>query len=90
VPWSPELETLDQLLGGELSLAIIRTLYSNNERFDQAILGLLTEGDVVLLSTDGANIPEWRWKELFSGPSLATHLSLFKLRITEKGARKIA
>jgi hypothetical protein len=87
---SPELETLDQLLGGDLSLAIIRTLYPNDEGFNQAMISLLREGDVVLLSATGAHIPPWRHTELFANPSVSIGPDTLKLRITEKGARKIA
>jgi len=34
---TPELETLDQLLGGDLSLAIVRQLYSDDEAFKRGV-----------------------------------------------------
>jgi hypothetical protein len=41
---SPELETLDQLLGGDLPLTTIRELYPNDAAFLQGVLGLLKSG----------------------------------------------
>jgi hypothetical protein len=35
---SPELETLDQLAGGDMSLAVIRRLYPDVDRFVMAFL----------------------------------------------------
>ena len=37
---SPELETLDQLLGGALALAIIRGCYPDHDRFVRGVSGL--------------------------------------------------
>ncbi len=43
---SAELETLDQLLGGVLSLAVIRNLYPDGDAFRRGVFGLLSSGDV--------------------------------------------
>jgi len=86
---SPELETLDQLLGGDLSLAIIRTLYPDDDRFRQGLTGLLHSGDVRLLALGGDEIPSWRWPEFFADPAASIDLDHFKLRITKQGASKI-
>ena len=38
---SPEIETLDQLLGGEMPLSAIRQLYPDQSGFEGEMLGLL-------------------------------------------------
>ncbi len=60
---SAELETLDQLLGGALSLAVIRNLYPDGEAFRRGVFGLLSSGDVCLLMIDQTIVPSWRWRE---------------------------
>jgi len=85
---SPELETLDQLLGGELSLAIVRKLFPDDERFLRGIRSLLFCGDVSLLSADGSNLTNWR--ELLTAPVTPIQLNGLKLRITDQGIRTIS
>jgi len=81
---SPELETLDQLLGGSLQLAVIRGLYSDDFAFARGIHGLLAAGDVRL--SDGATeVPQWQW-----GQALAGDLAGLRLDITSAGSRRIA
>jgi hypothetical protein len=80
---SPELETLDQLLGGDLPLATIRGLYPDDASFQRGVLGLLQEGDIALIA-DG-DVPQWRWRDV-----LAAIPHGFILRLTEQGAKKIA
>jgi hypothetical protein len=62
---SAEIETLDQLLGGELPLAVIRQFYSDDAAFIRGILGLLDEGDVRIIAQDKSDVLEWQWRELF-------------------------
>jgi len=45
---SHELETLDQLQGGELHLSIVATLFPSTGVFRRAVMGLLSCGDVIL------------------------------------------
>jgi len=47
---SAELETLDQMLGGDLRLEAISKLFPSSGAFEQGVLGLLSCGDVVLLT----------------------------------------
>jgi len=87
---SPELETLDQLLGGDLPLPIGRRLYPNDQTFGHATVGLLFCGDARLVSPDGSDLPQSRRCEVFfSQPTLPTELDNLKLRITEQGVRRI-
>ncbi len=83
---SLELETLDQLLGGEMPLTVIRSIYPSGERFRQALLGLLAGGDVELVDGDGGLVPHWNWR-----PSLeVVDACPLQLRLTDRGARRIS
>ncbi|HEX7287161.1 MAG TPA: hypothetical protein VF532_13325 [Candidatus Angelobacter sp.] len=84
-----ELETLDQLLGGELSLAVIRQVYPDEEAFRRGVHGLLTAVDVSLLTSDGTQMPAWRWRELFIEGAVMQRPDNFNLAISEAGAKKI-
>jgi hypothetical protein len=80
---SPELETLDQLLGGDMPLAVIRTVYPDLNRFTGGMMGLLKDGQVRLFE-GGVEVSSWRWREALSG-SLAD----FRVQITDKGITQI-
>ena len=45
---SPELETLDQLLGGDLPIGVIRGFYESEERFCRASMAMLRDGHIRL------------------------------------------
>ena len=85
---SPELETLDQLLGGDLTLRIVRTYFPSDDAFAKAVLGLLKGGDVRLLNADESEVPHWRWRGCFSGGT-ADRAEL-RLDLTEQGVRRIS
>jgi len=87
---SPELETLDQLLGGDLSLTIVRMLYSDADAFLRGLQGLLSNGDVRLFSIEGPEVPDFQWRELFRDKSVLDKLASLKLKITQRGADKVA
>ena len=86
---SPELETLDQLLGGDLSLSILIRVYPNDGAFTKAIHGLLMAGDVRLKTVEDNDVPQRRWRELFLEGTVLSDLAAFKLSITQKGVAKI-
>jgi hypothetical protein len=81
---SPELETLDQLLGGDLSAAVVLGLYADAAAFRRGAGALLKCGDVALLC-DGIEIPAWQWPALLSGD-----LAGLRFRLTPQGARRVA
>jgi hypothetical protein len=82
---SPELETLDQLLGGDLPLSLIRSLFAEEQRFVRGLLALLGTGEVRLLDSNGVEVPRWQWQEVLKTACASHHLS-----ITDLGARRIA
>jgi hypothetical protein len=83
---SPELETLDQLLGGDMSLTVIRGLFENHDRFARAIAAMLDAGEVRLVDSDGTELPGWRWREVLAAE---TEAGDFWLSITDAGARRV-
>lgn len=87
--YSPELETLDQLLACDMPLAVIAKVYPTSDHFRRGISGLLNEGDVVLLDSEGAEVPRWKWRQLFSTDNVQEDLRTFRLRITPHGAKKV-
>lgn len=86
---SPELETLDQLLGGDLPLSTIQSLYSNVNAFRHGVHELLKSGDVRLLTAQGDEVAEWRWRELFVEGAIAEQSEDFRLEITDQGSKRI-
>jgi len=80
--YAPELETLDQLIGSDMPLTVIATLYSTAEAFHQGVQGLLSCGDVLLMDADGNAVPEWRWREIFAPGVPTQQLGQFRLRVT--------
>jgi hypothetical protein len=86
---SPELETLDQLLTHDMPVSLIASLYPTPDSCKKGLLGLLHEGDVVLLDQHDREVPQRRWRELFSPSSLYDGLWNLRLRITPQGAKKI-
>ena len=88
-PLSPELETLDQLLGGDLPLAVICGLFGDDARFAQGILAMLDAGDVRLLAADGVQVPRWQWPEVLGATPGETARAEARLAITQAGVRRI-
>jgi hypothetical protein len=84
---SPELETLDQLLGGDLTLAVVRGLFETDERFVRAVLAMLDAGEIRLYA-NGVEVPRWRWRDMLSAPG-QSGLAEPRLTITEAGARRV-
>jgi len=86
---SPELETLDQLLGNDLPLGIVLRIYPDESAFKRGVLGLITGGDVNLFTNDDVEVPSWRYRELFDDGIVMLQMERMKLRITPQGARRI-
>ena len=87
---SPEMETLDQLLGGEMRLSIIRQVYDSDDAFMQGTLRLLQGGDVKLGDRMRAEVPRWRWRPLFEQSEVLSALESFTLSVTTIGAAKVS
>jgi hypothetical protein len=89
--YSSELETLDQLLGGDMPLRVIRTVFPDHSRFVKGISGLIRNGDIVLLQ-GGTEIPPWKLRELLdeSAPLTDQDMEGLSLHLTEQGTARIA
>jgi hypothetical protein len=83
--WSPEMETLDQLLGGDMPLMVIRQVYPDPARFARGVGGLLAAGEVRLVAADGAEVPPWQWREVLA----ANPLPDMAVSLTPAGAQRI-
>ncbi|HTX75876.1 MAG TPA: hypothetical protein VMD29_06695 [Terracidiphilus sp.] len=86
---SPELETLDQLLGGDLYLGAVLCLFPDAAAFKRGVLALIASGDVRLLTTDDKEVPHWRCRELFAHLTAEQEIEQMKLRITAQGVLRI-
>jgi hypothetical protein len=84
------METLDQLLGGEMRLSIIRRFYDSDASFVRGTLGLLQNGDVRLFDESHTEVPQWRWRPLFEDGEVLAALPSFTLGITKAGAAKVS
>jgi hypothetical protein len=87
---SPELESLDQLLGGDTSLATIRGIFADDQALQRAVYALLKAGEVRLVTRDQVTVPSWRWRELFVDGNITHELLAFRLQITVQGASRVS
>lgn len=85
---SPELETLDQLLGGELPIHVIRGLFADDKAFIRATLAMLEAGDIRLIRDDGSLVVPHEWENFVS--AALEERSVGKFSITDQGARRIS
>ena len=86
---SPELETLDQLLGGDMSVSAIVAIYPSPDDCRSGLLGLLAAGDVRLLTPERLEAAEYEWRALFSQQDWIQALNDYRLSITQEGTSKI-
>lgn len=82
---SPELEMLDQLLGGNLPVAVVRSCFTDDQRFVHAALLMLNAREIKLLDEDGTDIPKWKWSEI-----LKSNTGNPRVQITDGGVKRIA
>jgi hypothetical protein len=87
---TPELEVLDQLLGGDLSLAVIADLFPSQANCRQAIGAMVKAGDVCILDAEGEALPAWRYRELENAPDTWSRTTPYQLSITENGAKRVS
>jgi hypothetical protein len=87
---TPEIEVLDQLLGGDLPLNVIDSLFSERSRCQRAIFEMLRSGEVTLLDPEGNNVPTWRYRDLQEQPDFWIKGTRYRIAITDKGARRVS
>lgn len=85
---SPELEVLDQLLGGDLPVNEVRKLFPDDDAFWKSVSGLIHGGDVMLLD-QGVSVLDWRVRQLVESGTISDSTHSFLLHLTDQGASKI-
>jgi hypothetical protein len=90
VAMTPELEVLDQLVGGDLSLAVIADLFPDQDRCRQAIGAMLKAGEVCILDAQGQALAAWRYRELEDAPDTWSKATAYRLSITDAGAKRVS
>lgn len=86
---SPELDTLDQLQGGDMPLSVVRRIYLDDVGFARSIHALLRGGDIRLFKKPAEAIPSWQWRELFEEGKWRDASSDLWVDLTELGARRV-
>ncbi len=81
---SPELETLDQLLGGDLPVAVVRSFYPDDERFILATLAMLNAGEIALLDAERVEVLKWDWPRF-----LTKSHDRCRLKLLDRGIERI-
>ena len=84
--YAPELEVLDQLLGGPMPLQVIAGLFPNREHCHRAISAMLKDGQIEILDREGHPLPFWHFREESVLPGFRDRGTGFQAEITEKGA----
>ena len=87
---SPELETLDQLLGGDMPLGVVTSLFPDEAHARRAIVAMLAAGELRLLDADGAAVSAWQVSELERQSGSWRSDTQYRLTLTDAGARRIA
>lgn len=87
---TPELEVLDQLLGGDLSLTTIADLFPDQDRCRRAIGAMLKAGEVRILDAGGQELPAWRYREVEAAPDTWSKATTYRLSITDAGAKRVS
>jgi hypothetical protein len=85
----PELEVLDQLIGGDLPLNAIAGLFPDRDHCHQALTAMLKSGEINILDGSGQLVPAWRFRELQGTEDLWSEGTPYRLSITEVGAKRI-
>lgn len=86
---SPEIEVLDQLLGGDLPLSVVVDLFADEVHARKAISAMVESGQVELLE-NGTPLPLWRLREVTSQEHSLRTETRYQLSITEAGAKKVS
>ena len=87
--FSSELETLDQLLGGDLVLTVVRSFYESDDKFKAGVRGLVRDRCAILIH-DGCSVPEWKVAEILRQPITPEILSQYALSITDSGVSRVS
>jgi len=86
---SPELDVLDQLVGRNLPLNVIASLFPEQDHCRRAIQAMLLEGQVRIVDVEGVAIPDWRYRELQFQPEFWASGTPYRMSITDFGAKRV-
>ena len=86
---SPEVEVLDQLLGYALPLNVIAGLFPDQDHCRRAVRAMLLDGQVRILDAEGAEISDWRYRELECRPEFWASGTPYKMSLTDLGVKRV-
>ena len=85
---SPEREVLDQLLGGDMPLGVMASLFPDEAHARRAIAAMLAAGELKLFDAEGTALSPWQLRELERQPSSWRADTQYRLAITDAGVRR--
>jgi len=86
---TPEIEVLDQLLGGDLPLNVIAGLFPSLSLCQTALSSMVLDGQVNVLDPSGSVIPAWRLRELWAECESWRAGTEYRVTVTDEGARRV-
>jgi hypothetical protein len=86
---SVEIEVLDQLLGGDMPLSVVVSLFPDEAYARRAIVAMLTDGELALRDPDGLTLSLSQVRELERQPSPWNRHTQYRLALTDAGARRL-
>lgn len=89
---APEVDVLDQLCGGPLSLTVALSIFGDVERAQKALRFLNAEGSVEFVGAGDKNdpaLPDWQVRQIIDSlPQLPDEFAHVHLRLTGRGYEK--
>ena len=86
MPWLPEMEMIEQLIGGDLPLAAVRSLFDSDERA-RKVVGLYLGKGIVVFTRQECTMPLWESLALLRNPEPLERHEQVRVLLTEYGAR---
>jgi hypothetical protein len=86
MPCPPELELVDQLLGGDMPHRLVCTFF-RDEAHARRVLAVYISRGVVVLSEESGELPAWRSQEILRSPQPLVGYEKTRVGLTDKGAK---
>jgi hypothetical protein len=86
MPWLPEMEMIDQLIGGDLPLTAVSRLFDSDERA-RKVVGLYLGKGIVVFIRQESTMPLWESLTLLRNPEPLERHEEVRVSITDYGAR---
>ena len=89
--WAPEMEVLDQLLVGDMSLFVIGQVLHRGDpdKRCHSASRMLQDGVVELFDAEHNPVAAWQWRALLSDESSWGRDTGYYFKLTNKGAKYI-